>query len=226
MVLTAAPRLPLADGSEIATGFWAQEYAVPWQVLAEFGHDLAAATPGGRPAALDPLCFEPQFHRGDAGKKLRSLLESIPDWRAPLAVEELVDTGEEFDAVFFPGGHGPTVDLADSPAVGTLVHRTAGRQRPIAAVCHGAAALLAAGEPWPFAAFRMTCFSPEDELRAGLAGKLPWLLADRLAARGASLTFAHPGTEHVVVDRNLCTGQNPASARFLAVCLSRRLDRR
>jgi putative intracellular protease/amidase len=224
-VLTAAETLSLRDGNSISTGFWAQEFAVPWEVLAEFGCELAVATPGGRVAHPDRLCFDPRFHGGnrDRARKLWSQLDAITEWKSPLAVEDILNADTAFDALFFPGGHGPMADLAHAEEVGRLVRRFHDSARPIAAVCHGPAALLSVAEPWPFAGYRMTCFSVDDERRAGLAERLPWLLAERLDALGARVSFGAPETEHVVGDRQLLTGQNPASARQLAVRLAHAL---
>lgn len=228
-ILTAASELRLKDGSRIPTGFWAQEFVPPHHLLLEHGHQIDVATPGGRPAVLDENCFAAEFHNHDPGRiaNLREQLDDIEAWRTPLSLERLALTGARYDAVFFPGGHGPMADLITSEAAGNLVKRTLANGGLIGAVCHGPAGLVTAQHDgnWLFSGYRLTCFSPEEERLAGLADKLPELLANRLTALGGKLDFAPPGSEHVVVDRQLHTGQNPASVEKLAFQMARRLKK-
>ena len=229
-VLTAAPELRLRDGTVLATGFWAQEFVAPYHIFLEHGHHADIATPHARPAALDALCLDPQFHDNDIGRveNLREQLDAIESWRSPLSLERIALSSTRYDAIFFPGGHGPMVDLADNPAAGNLVKRVYASDGLVGAVCHGPAALLPARQDgnFLFADYAMTCFSPDEEQRAGLIDRLPWRLPDRLAEAGARLEFAAPGEEHVVADRRLYTGQNPASAAALAWQMARELKKR
>lgn len=229
IILTAADSLPLNDGSAIATGFWAQEFVPAHHAFLEHGHQISIATPNGKPAALDENCFAPEFHDHDTGRilNLREQLNEIDAWRTPLSLERIALTGVKYDAVFFPGGHGPMVDLINSAAAGTLVKRTLANHGLIGAICHGPAGLVPAQHEgrWLFADYQLTCFSPEEEQLAGLSRLLPALLADRLTHLGGKLSFGAPGTEHVVIDRQLYTGQNPASADKLAYQMARRLKK-
>lgn len=219
-VLSSAGTLRLSDGEQIATGFWAQEFIPPYEMFRRAGHKVEIATPHGRPAVLDALCLAAEFHVDDPERpaRLQSALAALPDWQTPLSAELLARQGRIYDMVFFPGGHGPVVDLSDDPNIGRLVRQCHGAGGLIGAICHGPAGLLPAraNKQWLFAGHRMTCFSKEEEQLAGLAGRLPWLLADRLAELGAELSFAPPGQAHIVQDRQLFTGQNPASAEGLA----------
>ncbi len=219
-ILSSADELVLTDDQHIATGFWAQEFIPPYEAFRQAGHTVDIATPTGRAAVLDALCLAPEFHRDDPGRpaRLDAALAALPDWRRPLSAAALAGQDRRYAVVFFPGGHGPVVDLADDAAVGTLVSRSHAAGGLIGAICHGPAGLLPARADgqWPFRGQRMTCFSPEEERLAGLADRLPWLLADRLAKLGGELSFAPPGQAHVVHDRQLFTGQNPASADGLA----------
>ncbi|NWG86481.1 MAG: type 1 glutamine amidotransferase domain-containing protein [Hydrogenophilaceae bacterium] len=225
-VLSSASHLNLSDGQQIATGFWAQEFIPPYEAFRQAGHTVAVATPDGRPAVLDALCLAPEFHADDPTRpaRLQGALAALPDWRRPLAVTAV--TAGDYDALFFPGGHGPVADMADDPAIGRLVGRIHAAGGLIGAICHGPAGLLPARQEgrWLFEGYRMTCFSPEEERLAGLAERLPWLLADRLAALGGQLSFAPPGQAHVVSDRHLFTGQNPASAIGLAQAMLKALS--
>ena len=150
-------------------------------------------------------------------------LRAIPGFQHPVALSGLTDeqlTG--FDAVFAPGGHGPMVDLADNSDVGRLLTNLQRRSAPIAALCHGPALLLSAPERadgmWLFDGYRMTCFTDEEELQteAGLLG-MEWLLDAALMNAGAVFDDGPSAwISHVVVDRNLVTGQNPGSTEAAA----------
>lgn len=229
-VLTAASELRLRDGSVLATGFWAQEFVAPYHIFLEHGHHVDIATPRGRPAALDALCLDPQFHDNDIGRveNLREQLDAIDAWQSPSSLERLALAGGNYDAVFFPGGHGPMADLAENAAAGNLIKRCYANDGLVGAVCHGPAALIPAmhAERWLFEGYAMTCFSRGEERLAGLYERLPWQLAEKLEALGAQLSHAAPGAANVVADRRLYTGQNPASAAPLAWEMARELKKR
>ncbi len=150
-------------------------------------------------------------------------LRSLPGFQHPVALAALTDAElSEFDAVFAPGGHGPMVDLADNPDVGRLLAALQARRAPIAALCHGPAMLLAAPERadglWLFDGYRMTSFTDdeEDQTEPGLLG-LAWLLDVALKNAGAVFDDGPAAwSSHVVVDRNLITGQNPGSTEATA----------
>lgn len=149
----------------------------------------------------------------------------------PLDLRELDD--EEvlgFDAVFFPGGHGPMVDLADNPDVGRVLGLLHARERTIGALCHGPAALLSAETDeeagWLFDGYKMTAFTDEeeDQTRAAEHGML-WYLESSLKNAGAVFDDADaPWTSHVIVDRNLVTAQNPNSSDAAADAILKRLE--
>lgn len=228
-ILTAADKLPLTDGSTLDTGFWAQEFVPAHHMFLEHGHQISIATPSGKPAALDENCFAPEFHAHDMGRilNLREQLNDIEGWHSPLSLERIALTGVKYDAVFFPGGHGPMVDLMHSAAAGTLVKRTLANHGLIGAICHGPAGLIPAQHDgrWLFANYQLTCFSAEEEQLAGLSEGLPELLAHKLTTFGGKLSFGAAGAEHTVIDRQLYTGQNPASANKLAYQMARQLKK-
>jgi putative intracellular protease/amidase len=157
-------------------------------------------------------------------------LQAIPGFEHPVALASLSDDEmATFDAVFVPGGHGPMVDMADNPDVRrllTVLHRQAA---PIAALCHGPALLLSAPEradgQWLFDGYRMTCFTDEeeDQTEAGQLG-MAWLLDTALKNAGAVFDDGPSAwTSHVVVDRNLVTGQNPGSSEAIADAVTKML---
>jgi putative intracellular protease/amidase len=154
---------------------------------------------------------------------LAAELAAIPGFREPVALSSMSDEEmASFDAVFVPGGHGPMVDLADNPDVTRLLQILHRKDATVAALCHGPAALLAAGGrddgEWLFEGFRLTCFTDEEEDQT-VAGKLgmPWYLDTALKNAGAVFDDAPAAwVSHVVVDRNLITGQNPGSSEAVA----------
>jgi putative intracellular protease/amidase len=159
-------------------------------------------------------------------------LQALPGFRAPVALSSLSDAElTEFDAIFAPGGHGPMVDMADNPDVARLLVALHEQARPIASLCHGPAILLSAREradgQWLFDGYRMTCFTDEEEDQT-VAGKLgmEWLLDTALKNAGAVFDDGPAAwVSHVVVDRNLVTGQNPGSSEATADAVIRILQR-
>jgi putative intracellular protease/amidase len=213
IVLTAADSLTLADGTGHPTGFWAEEFVVAHRGLAAAGHDVVIATPGGRPAPVDPASIDQSTIGGRLAGELRAYLGSIRDQLAHPAVLEDMRAGG-YAAVVLPGGHGPMEDLAVDPALGAILGEADEKGTVIAPFCHGPAGLLSAtGEDgsFRFAGRRVTAFTDAEERAGGVPG-VPWLLARRLAERGAIVEGGAPWTSHVVVDRNLITGQNPQSS--------------
>jgi putative intracellular protease/amidase len=164
-----------------------------------------------------------------AGERYRRL-QAIPGFQHPVALSSLTDADlAEFDAVFTPGGHGPMVDLAGNPDAGRLLAALHRRHAPIAALCHGPALLLSAPERadglWLFDGYRMTSFTDEeeDQTEPGLLG-MAWLLDVALKNAGAVFDDGPSAwVSHVVVDRNLITGQNPGSTEATADAVIKKL---
>ena len=157
-------------------------------------------------------------------------LREIPGFQHPVALSSLTGADlAEFDAVFAPGGHGPMVDLAGNPDVGRLLAALQKRRALIAALCHGPAMLLSAPERadglWLFDGYRMTSFTDEeeDQTEAGRLG-MEWLLDVALKNAGAVFDDGPSAwASHVVVDRNLITGQNPGSTEATANAVIKKL---
>ena len=157
-------------------------------------------------------------------------LQEIPGFQQPVALSSLTDAElDEFDAVFVPGGHGPMVDLSDNPDAGRLLLALHRKHALIAALCHGPALLLSAPERadglWLFDGYRVTSFTDEeeDQTEAGRLG-MAWLLDVALKNAGAVFDDAPSAwISHVVVDRNLVTGQNPGSTEATADAVIKKL---
>ncbi|MEU1013680.1 type 1 glutamine amidotransferase domain-containing protein [Streptomyces sp. NPDC005890] len=224
-VMTGADQWTLADGTAHPTGFWAEEAVVPYRAVKAAGHEVVVATPGGVVPPVDRASLAPEFNGGEEGAaRVARALEEMTELRTPVKLAE-VDLGE-FAAVFYPGGHGPMEDLAVDAESGGLLVAALDSGKPLAVVCHGPAALLAAVRPDgtnAFAGYRAAAFTNEEETQGGLAGQAKWLLQDRLTEAGVDVRAGEPWAPHVVVDRNLITGQNPASSAPVAEELLKQL---
>jgi putative intracellular protease/amidase len=219
VVLTGADRWTLADGTPHPSGFWAEELVEPMKVFRDAGVEVTVATPGGVCATVDEASLSPEGAGGEErAAKLRQDLAALADiLDAPVALEDVV--ADDYDGVFVPGGHGPMEDLADSRAMGQLLIAMLDDDKVVAAVCHGPAALLSAMREdgsWAFADRSLSAFTNEEETRAGLAERAPWLLEDRLREAGAELGSGSAWQPFSMVDGNVITGQNPASSSAVA----------
>jgi len=182
------------------------------------------------PERLKVLADESRDESIALAKYRAERLAAIETLQHPLNLHAMTD--EEilsFDAVFFPGGHGPMVDLSSNPDVGRVLHLFQPRGKTIAAVCHGPAALLSAGDGpdgiWLFDGYKIASFTEEEEDQTpyGQLG-LPWYLENALKSRGAVFDDGDAAwVSYVVVDRNLITGQNPDSSESIAEAIMKRL---
>ncbi|MBM9506562.1 type 1 glutamine amidotransferase domain-containing protein [Actinacidiphila acididurans] len=231
VILTGATRWTQKDGSQRPTGFWSEEFVEPHKAFTAAGVELTVVTPGGRPAVVDELSLTAQANGGDEAKvaELRSYLDGVRDLLAHPGRLEDADPAA-YDGVFIPGGHGPMQDLAVNEDVARVLETLLpDPSKVVASLCHGQAAFLAAGDAdgqWLFKGRRMTSFTDEEETQTGLAANAPWLLATRLTAAGADFVPAAAWSSHVIVDGNLVTGQNPASAAEAAQAVLKELTDR
>jgi putative intracellular protease/amidase len=231
VVLTAANRWTLKDNTQRPTGFWAEEFVTPHRALVEAGVEVTIATPGGRPSPVDEGSLELDKNGGDAAKvaDISAYLDSVAELlRSPERLEDMDPA--QFDGVLVPGGHGPMQDLAVNPDVArilaTMLNDPA---KVVASLCHGPASFLSVGDEdgsWLFKGRRLTAFMDEEERQAGLAANAPWLLEERLRAGGALFESGPAWGPYVVVDGNLITGQNPASAEGAAEAILKALAER
>ncbi|MFD3651899.1 type 1 glutamine amidotransferase domain-containing protein [Streptomyces sp. NPDC058620] len=224
-VVTGADQWTLSDGTKQPTGFWAEEAAAPYEAFKAAGHEVVVATPGGTVPTVDQRSLAPEFNGGQEGAdRVAGVLGSFSELRHPIPLDD-VDL-DDYAAVFCPGGHGPMEDLAVDPVAGGLLTRALESGKPLGVVCHGPAALLAARKEDgtnPFAGYRLTGFTNAEEAQAGFADKAKWLLQDRLVEFGADFQEGEPWAPYLIVDRNLVTGQNPASSAPLAAELLKKL---
>lgn len=194
--------------AEHATGLWLEEFSVPYEAFRDEGFEIVTASPHGGQVPVDPRSAQ-----GTASENARSALA---------ATRTLLEAGDafEYDAVFMPGGHGTMFDLARSQPLKTLLSEFDVQGKIVAAVCHGPAAFvdaIRAGEPKTLVAGRrITCFTDSEERATKLDGLMPFLLASKLRQQGAEVVEREDWADHVEIDGNWITGQNPQSSRSIA----------
>ncbi|WP_308389071.1 type 1 glutamine amidotransferase domain-containing protein [Acidithiobacillus sp. AMEEHan] len=227
-LLSSAQLLRLRNGDTIATGVWAEELLLPWQEFRTAGWPIVFLSPDGKPAQIDPQSLLLENLAGDQDKQSSLAHESA---RLPLmdtlSIASVLPILSAMRGVFIPGGNGPLMDLPDSSEVGRLLHECRRRKLPVATLCHGSAALLARpdpGEDRPFSGFQVSCFQKLEEEQTSLAGRWPFHLEEELRGCGFQVISGAPWQAQVVQDRDLFSGQNPASALPLAQALLARLE--
>ncbi len=198
------------------TGFWIEEFAAPYYFLTDEGVNVALASPKGGQPPIDPKSSAPEnettatkrFDSDEALKEKLSLTLKLSDV-----------SPDEYDAVFYPGGHGPLWDLSNDPDSIKLIESFIREHKPVAAVCHAPAALLNVKSPngEPFVkGKKVTGFTNEEEEAVGLTTFVPFLLEDELKGMGADYSKKDEWASYAVVDGQLITGQNPASSEEVA----------
>jgi putative intracellular protease/amidase len=194
------------------TGFWLEELAAPYYTFKEAGVEIVLASPKGGQPPLDPKSNEPSFQTD-----LTHRWEADPAAKAQLASTVRLDSvrSEDFDTVFYPGGHGPMWDLAEDQHSIKLLESFVAAGKPIALVCHAPGALRHVtgpdGKPL-VQGKKVTGFTNTEEEAVGLTHVVPFLVEDELRAKGGIFSKTTDWAVHVVTDGLLITGQNPASS--------------
>ena len=206
------------------TGFWLEEFASPYYRLKDAGIEVTLASPLGGQPPLDPKSHEPDSQtedtvRFDKDKDAQNLLANTI---------KLADiNAENFDAVFYPGGHGPMWDLYNDINSIKLIESFISTGKPVATVCHASAVLLKAkgqnGEPL-VQGKQVTGFSNSEEAAVELTNIVPFLLEDELKAKGGVYQKTEDWHSLVLVDGLLITGQNPGSSAAVAQALLKELN--
>jgi putative intracellular protease/amidase len=231
-ILTNTAHLTLTDGEKYPSGFWAEEFAVPYQLFKEAGYALDFATLGGIAPTVDRSSIDPDFMKWvrpsftqiddtAAAAKYRRTIEQAAGLRSPKDLARLTsDDIASYDGIYIVGGHGCMEDMPASPPMTRFLLAVLALNKPLASVCHGPTAFLSprdmAGQS-PFAGYRVTCFSHVEEFYTRVNGRLPLVLEIELKRLGLEYSKGpYPWASHVVVDRNLVTGQNPFSSEAMA----------
>ncbi|MEV6028645.1 type 1 glutamine amidotransferase domain-containing protein [Streptomyces sp. NPDC052036] len=218
IVMTGASYWTLKDGHRHPTGYWAEEFVAPYRLFSEAGCEITVATPGGVVPVVDTMSLRPSMAGGeDNSLKEEAVIEAADELRRPISLKDV--RLEDYDAVYLPGGHGPMEDLAFDADCGLLLRRALASGKPLGIVCHAPAALLATRDEngnTPFANYRVAGFCNEEEAGVGFADKAKWLLEDELRKLPTDYSRGPAWEPYTIVDRNLHTGQNPASSAPLA----------
>ena len=213
MILTSHDKL--GDTGK-KTGFWLEEFAAPYYVFKDAGAQVTLASPKGGQPPLDPVS-----DADDAQTEATRRFKADTAAQSALAHTAALSTvsAEGFDAVFYPGGHGPLWDLAEDADSIALIETFARTNRPIAAVCHAPAVFKhPKGENGKSLVSdkMVTGFTNTEEASAGLTDVVPFLVEEMLKANGGSYAKGVDWASFVVVDGKLVTGQNPASSEEAA----------
>lgn len=201
------------------TGFWLEELAAPYYTFIDAGADVTLASPAGGQPPLDPKSNEPD-----------ALTETTKRFEADeVAMQALANThklsdvlNQDFDAIFYPGGHGPLWDLANDQNSISLIEQTLQANKPVALVCHAPGVLrdVKNAEGRPIVEGKsVTGFSNTEEDGVGLTDIVPFLVEDTLKEKGGQYSKAEDWQVHVQQDGLLITGQNPASSAATAEAL-------
>jgi len=198
------------------TGFWIEEFAAPYYVFKDAGVEVTLASPNGGLPPIDPKSDAPE-NQTEATKRYKEDKELQEELAQTKKLAEV--SADEFDAVFYPGGHGPLWDLFESPESIQLIENFWKAKKPVAAVCHAPAVLLNAknesGEPL-VKGKDVTGFTNTEEAAVQLTEVVPFLLEDELKNKGGKYSKSGDWEPYVVQDGLLITGQNPASSEEAA----------
>lgn len=199
-----------------ATGLWIEEFATPYYYFMDKGVEIVLASPKGGQAPIDPKSNDPSFQTA-------STKRFYADKNAQKALAGTVKLTsvkpKDFDAVFYPGGHGPMWDLANDTNSIKIIQDFYNSNKPVALVCHAPAALVNVKDKtgkYLIANKKVTGFTNTEEEAVGLTKVVPFLLEDKLKEHGGLFSKGADWSSYVVEDGLLLTGQNPQSAEEVA----------
>ena len=242
VVASSESKMTLADGSQMNVGFFLNEFAVPTEYLAAKGYEIVLATPSGQAPVMDASSNDKKFFGGNESEwmKAQNFVKSL----SPISLQAAINGGlDEYVAIFVPGGHAPMTDLMQSPQLGEILRYFHAHQKPTAFICHGPVAMLsalpdaatyrqalvnrdthgamAAAKDWIYAGYEMTVLSDAEEWPGEVAKgtEMPFHVEQALQIAGGHMREDALYGSHVVRDRELITGQNPASDKALAQAL-------
>ena len=213
MVLTSHDQL---GNTGHKTGFWLEEFAAPYYVFKDAGATITLASPKGGQPPLDPKSDEPAYQTA-ATARYKADAESQTALAGTLKLSNI--WADDYDAVFYPGGHGPLWDLAEDKYSIALIEIMYAQGKPVSAVCHAPGVFRHARSPdgLPLVQGKsVTGFSNSEEIAAGLTDIVPFLVEDELRKNGGNYSKGDDWQSYSVSDGNLITGQNPASSEAVA----------
>ena len=201
------------------TGFWVEEFAAPYYVLADDGAIITIASPAGGQPPVDPASEAPEAQTPATARFYKDV-EAVDKVANTVKLSDVKET--DYDAVFYPGGHGPLWDLANDTNSIQLIQDFYKNKKPIAFVCHAPAALIKVKDENGDALVKgktVTGFSNAEEEAVKLTKVVPFLLADELKELGAQYSSGPDWGSYTKQDGLLITGQNPASSAAAAILL-------
>lgn len=206
------------------TGFWLEEFATPYYALKDVGMEVILASPKGGHPPIDPKSNEPDFQT-TATMRFNEDIESQENLANTLKLSDV--NHNNYDAIFYPGGHGPLWDLAEDEKSITLIEDFYNNNKPVAAVCHAPAVFKNVkstnGKPL-IEGKKVTGFTNGEEDAVQLTNIVPFLVEDMLKSKGTIYSKKADWTPYAVADDNIITGQNPASSELVAKLLIEKLQ--
>lgn len=252
VVMSSANQLALKDGKQYKTGYYLNEFEVPYKKLIEAGYTPVIANPKGDTPAMDANSNNKMFFGGDDNARAEALkyVQGIQQLKHPKTLASVVAEGTDgYVGLFIPGGHAPMVDLIQDKNLGIILTSFHNAGRTTGIICHGPIVLLStlndsvafqkaliAGDGsasslaknWPYAGYHVTIFSTGEEEALegpnGLGGYVQFYPVNALAEAGAHVDTFTNWHPNVVVDRELITGQQPMSAEEFGNTLVAKLD--
>jgi putative intracellular protease/amidase len=240
VVMSSAHEINLRDGKKYKTGYYLNEFVVPYRKLIEADYEPVIANPKGDLPVMDNNSNNKMFFGGDDAARASALeySKTIEQLKHPKTLESVVKEGtSDYVGLFIPGGHAPMADLLKDKNLGKILLSLHETGRPTGIICHGPIVLLAAlpdpeafiasmiandgkanslASGWPYAGYRATIFSTGEEQAlegpAGLGGNVQFYPVNALAEAGAHIDTVANWHSNVVLDRELITGQQPMSA--------------
>ncbi|WP_417362340.1 type 1 glutamine amidotransferase domain-containing protein [Gallaecimonas pentaromativorans] len=216
MVLTSHDQL---GNTGKKTGFWLEELAAPYYAFKDADADITLASPKGGEPPLDPKSDDPNAQTEDT-TRFKADADAVAALGNTAKLADIDPSG--FDAVFYPGGHGPLWDLAEDKDSIALIEATLAAGKPVAAVCHAPGVLRhvkgSDGQPL-VKGKQVTGFTNSEEDAVGLTEVVPFLVEDMLKANGGQYSRGDDWASYVQTDGLLVTGQNPASSADTAKAL-------
>lgn len=205
------------------TGFWLEEFAAPYYVFSDAGANLTLASPKGAQPPLDPKSDEPDFQT-TATDRFKNDLDTQNRLANTVKLSEIVI--DDYDAVFYPGGHGPLWDLAEDKDSIALIQKAYADRKIVSAVCHAPAIFrhtkLSNGD-FLVKGKKITGFTNTEENAVQLSDIVPFLVEDMLIDNGGDYSKGEDWAPYSIVDGNLITGQNPASSEAVALAVLEQL---
>ena len=252
VVMSSANALDLKDGKTYATGYYLNEFVIPYRKLVEAGYEPVIAAPKGDRPVMDANSNNAMFFNNDDAARADALrfAEGLERLDHPRTLASVVAEGtQDYVGLFIPGGHAPMADLLKDRNLGKILTSFHETGRPTGIVCHGPIVLLSAlpdpdafiaamiagdgtanalSTAWPYAGYRLTVFATGEEQAlegpAGLGGHVQFYPVNALAEAGARVETIANWHPNVVIDRELITGQQPMSAPAFGDALVARLN--